>query len=62
MDPFIEIIPTNTASFLPVILKKPGLVTTVHVTLYLPTHGKDSEFVSDMAELRNCLDELNVDS
>ena len=59
LDPYIEVIPTNTSSFLPVIFKKPGLVTTVHVALYLPTHGKDSEFVSDLAELRNCLDELN---
>ena len=36
----------------------PGLKTSVHVTLYMPTHGKDSEFVSDLAELRNCLDNL----
>ena len=58
-DPFIEVISTNTTSFLPVIFKKPGLVTTAHITLYMPTHGKESEFVADLAELRNCLDELN---
>ena len=38
----------------------PGLKTSVHIALYMPTHGKDSEFVSDLADLRNCLDELKV--
>ena len=58
LDPFIEVINTNTAAFLPIVFKMPGLKTSVHVTLYMPTHGKDSEFVSDLAELRNCLDNL----
>ena len=58
LDPFIEVITTNTAAFLPIIFKMPGLKTSIHVTLYMPTHGKDSEFVSDLPELRNCLDNL----
>ena len=29
LDPFIEVIPTNTAAFLPVVVKMPGLMTTV---------------------------------
>ena len=58
LDPFIEVISTNTTAFLPIIFKKPGLQTSVHISLYMPTQGKDSEFVSDLAELRNCLDEL----
>ena len=59
LDPFIEIIPTNTTAFLPVALSMPGLRTSIHISIYLPTHGKDSEFVSDLAEMRNCLDELH---
>ena len=58
LDPYIEAVPTNTTAFLPIILKIPGLRTSIHVTLYLPTHSKDDEFIADMAELRNCLDEL----
>ena len=58
LDPYIEAVPTNTTAFLPVILKIPGLKTSIHVTLYLPTHSKDDEFIADMAELRNCLDDL----
>ena len=58
LDPYIEVVLTNTTAFLPIILKMPGLKTAILVTLYLPTHGKDAEFVSDLADLRNCLDEL----
>ena len=58
LDPYIEVIPTNTTAILPIMFKMPGLKTTVHIALYMPTHGKDSDFVSDLAELRNCLDDL----
>ena len=37
LDPFIEVINTNTAAFLPIVFKMPGLKTSVHVTLYMPT-------------------------
>ena len=58
LDPFVEVIKTKSTALLPVLFKMPGLKITLHVTLYMPTHGKDSEFVSDLAELRNCLDEF----
>ena len=58
LDPYIEVIPTNTPAFLLIILRMPGLKTSVHIALYMPTHSKESEFVSDLAELRNCLDNL----
>ena len=58
LDPYIKVVPSYTTAFLPVIFEKPGLNTTIHITLYMPTHGKDSEFISDLADLRNTLDEL----
>ena len=58
LDPYIEVISTSSSAFLPIIFKMPGLRISIHVTIYLPTHGKDSQFVSDLADLRNCLDEL----
>jgi hypothetical protein len=58
LDPYIEVITTNTTAFLPIVLKMPGLQTSVHISLYMPTHGRDSEFLSDLAELRNCIDDL----
>ena len=58
LDPYVEVFPTMTTSFLPVVLKMPGLRTSVHISTYMPTHGKDSAFAADLAELRNCLDDL----
>ena len=58
LDPYVEVITNTSTAFLPIILKMPGLKTSIHVSIYLPTHGKDSEFVSDVADLRNCLDDL----
>ena len=58
LDPYIEVINTKNTAFLPIILNMPGLRVSIHVSIYLPTHGKDSEFVADLADLRNCLDEL----
>ena len=58
LDPHIKVIPVTTASFLPLVLTLPGYQPSVHVAVYLPTHGQDTEFVSELANLRNCLDEL----
>ena len=58
LDPYVSIHPVQTSSFSPLVLKIPGCQTTVHIVLYLPTHGKDANFVSDFADLKNCLEEL----
>ena len=58
LDPYISIHPVQTSSFSPLVLKMPGYQITAHIALYLPTHGKDASFVSDLADLRNCLEEL----
>ena len=52
--------PVQTTAFLVVILSPPGIKKSVHVSLYMPTHSKDSEFVSDMADLRKCLDDVST--
>ena len=52
LDPFITIHPVSTSSFLPLILKLPGSQLSIHIALYLPTHGKDSQFLSELANLK----------
>ena len=44
LDPYVEVIHTNTPAFLPIILKMPGLKTSVHIALYMPTHSKAAVF------------------
>ena len=58
IDPYVSVYPVKTCSFTPIILKHPGTQTSIHIALYLPTHGKDPEFVSEFANLRICVEEL----
>ena len=47
LDPYVNIHPVKTSSFLPLVLQLPGTKTSVHIGLYLPTSGKEEEFVSE---------------
>lgn len=58
LDPYVTVISVKTQSFLPVILKLTNFQISVHIALYLPTHGKDTKFISDLAELGICIEEL----
>lgn len=60
IDPYIEVLKPSSQAFLVAVLKLPSMKTSLHVTLYLPTHGKDYEFVTQIASLRNCLDDLII--
>ena len=40
------------------ILQLPGHQVTIHVALYLPTSGKDHDFIAEITNLRICLAEL----
>ena len=58
LDPYITVHKTNNPSFIPIILSLPYHGVSIHVAIYLPTHGKETEFVSDLADLQICIDEL----
>ena len=58
LDPYITVLPSLSSAFLPVILKLPGARVSVHIAIYLPTHGKDAEFVSELANLKNCIEDI----
>ena len=47
-----------SSSFLPLVFSAPGLVTSIHITIYLPTAGKDREFFEELAKLDDCIDNL----
>ena len=51
LNPFIKILPTSSPSSLPILLSIPGLQTTAHIAIYLPTSGKESEFITALAAL-----------
>ena len=58
MDPHVTIHPTGSSSFAVLILKLPGYQTSIHVSLYLPTSGKEQDFVTELANLHICLGHL----
>ena len=58
LDPHISIHPVQSPAFLPLILQLPGAQTSVHIAVYLPTSGKDYEFISELANLKNCIDDI----
>ena len=58
LDPYVTIAPVNSSRFLPLVLDIPGYQTTIHIALYLPTAGKESEFVQELAALNNIIEEL----
>ena len=58
LDPYIKVPNLSSTAILPIILQLPGLKTSIHVSIYLPTQGKEAEFVSELANLRICLEEL----
>ena len=59
LDPYISIHPVSSTSILPIIFSPPDSPTSIHVSVYLPTHGQDSRFVEDLATLLVCLDDLH---
>ena len=57
-DPYITIHPTSSSSILPVIFSPPDCTVSIHVSIYLPTSGKETQFIEELAQLSLCLDEL----
>ena len=58
LDPHIKVISSTGSSYLPIVLTLPDCHPSVHVAIYMPTHGQETEFVSELASLQNCLDNL----
>ena len=58
LDQFVSICGTSSSSFLPLIFSPPGLATTIHIVVYLPTAGQDVEFVEEIVKLNLCIQEL----
>ena len=58
LDPYVTVQPPTTSSFTVAILAIPNYQTSIHIAIYLPTHGKDAEFISELAELKICVHNL----
>ena len=58
LDPFITILPTTSPAVLPLLLSVPGISSSIHIGIYLPTSGKDEHFVLALAALTAVLESV----
>ena len=58
LDPYVTVITVDSFSFLPIVFSPRGGQRSIHVAVYLPTHGKDSEFLEQLTKLIFCIDNL----
>ena len=58
LDPYVLPLPTTSPAFLPILLQIPGYSPSIHIALYLPTSGRDPDFVSSLSLLDSFIDEI----
>ena len=60
LNPFITVLPTDSPSFLTILLKLPAAVASLHTVIYLPTAGKEEQFVATLARLQEHVEEIRT--
>ena len=58
MDSHIPVPTLRSASFLPIIYSPQGSPPFIHVALYLPTYGQESQFIEQLLELKDLVEDL----
>ena len=58
LDPYVTQLPSTSSAILPLLLKLPERKASVHIAIYLPTHGKDVEFLEQLSNLQLCIDDI----
>jgi hypothetical protein len=51
LDPYVKVLTTTSPAVLPLLLSMPGRAQSAHIGIYLPTRGREAEFVSALAAL-----------
>ena len=51
LSPHIRVLPTSSPSFVSVLLSPPNILPSVHTGVYLPTAGRDGEWLNGLVEL-----------
>ena len=58
LDKFVITLPVVSSSFLPLLYQPPDSPPSLHIALYLPTSGKEAEFIEEITKLRNFLENI----
>ena len=57
-DPHVTVLSVDTPAFLPIVFSPPGIAPSIHMSIYLPTLGKESNFLDALAKLGACISEM----
>ena len=58
LDPYVTVHQPNTSAFIFIIIEIPGTQTSIHGSLYLPTSGKESEYMTELSNLKTEVENL----
>ena len=59
LDPYVTVLPSaKTSGFHVMVLSLPNCHVSFHVSVYLPTSGKDFDYTSQITDLRACMEDL----
>ena len=58
LDPYLSVHLFSSPAFLPVVIDIPGFKTMIHIAVYLPTSGKEAEFLDELSNLKNAVENL----
>ena len=61
LDPYVTLYPPTSCAALPIIFEPPGTGKSVHVCVYLPTCGRDLEFIEELTKLAVLIQQLSID-
>ena len=60
LDPYVTVMEAVSTSFLFIVLDIPGTQPSIHGAVYLPTAGKEVEYMSDLAKIKTTIEDLKV--
>ena len=61
LEPYISEIHIESSRILPIYLHVPGYPMSAHFNIYLPTSGKDSEYIECLAQLKSTIEDVIED-
>ena len=58
LDLYVTVISIASSSILPIVLELPGHQTSIHINIYLPTAGKEPQYMDELALLQATIENL----
>ena len=59
LDCHVRALHASSPAFLPILFSPPGSPISIHIALYLPTSGREDDFLEHLSHLKACIDELS---